>query len=947
VTRRESEVWSLLCEHLTNAEIAARLYISERTVESHVASLLRKLGATDRRSLARRRPPATAAPESAPALPPALALLADPDTFVGRSNERDVLREWWRVAAAGNTIVLFVTGEAGMGKSRLVSEAAAEVHADGGRVLLGACYEDVDEPYGPFAQAILADGERIGPAEAQRRAGDDGEVLALLSTDLRRVLRAPARRPGSGGGDASARAGVLDGIRRWLEASARAGPLLVVIEDLHWSTSTTRDAVRHLARRAGHAPLLVFATARDAKPDLDADLADLLADLERSPVVARIALHGLGRDDVARLAGRASDEGDTILAETHGNPLLVTHLTSDARGGTLPIWLYRRDQSLDDEARAVLDQAAILGADFDADVLAAALDAPLLTVLESLEAAEAAGLVVPLPGRRAGFSFVHAMFRSARYRSLPLRRRLELHARAADALAGLGDDRVLAGRARHACLAVPVSDPALAVELAIEAGTADERSYAYDEAVAHYRRGLEVARALTPPAPAVVADLTIRVGAALHHRGDPEGLPLLLDAARRAEQTGDTTSLVRAAVAIPQFGAVGFVDPMPEGRAVTEAALAALGESSSTARARLLMDLASHWLFVSVADARALARRAEAVARDLHDPDLLGDVLLAARHVFSHPAHIDERVRIGFELETLGRRLGRLPLLLAGIGTQSAAHLERGQLGAWTDGFERFVALLGEHNLGFFRLQAMTYQATRAYLDGDLDRAEDEAGRTLPLSIGIGAGRVYAESMVVSIRRLQARDDELVDRYTRAAARSGDAWYRCSLAAAQARSGRTAAARATMAVLREERFPLREIYPWSVAVTDLAEAAEVAADPDVAAHVLSVGGPFSGRIAVSGPCPNRPFDQALAQAALGAGDAPGAARYASIAVEASRQRGTPVFLARELVFLAEARRRLGDRAESVRPLVGEALALAGPLGLGSVPADVERYRLPT
>ena len=112
--------------------------------------------------------------------------------------------------------------------------------------------------------------------------------------------------------------------------------------------------------------------------------------------------------------------------------------------------------------------------------------------------------------------------------------------------------------------------------------------------------------------------------------------------------------------------------------------------------------------------------------------------------------------------------------------------------------------------------------------------------------------------------------------------------------------------------LCEEGFPIREIYPWSVAVTDLAEASEVAGQPEVAAHVLVVARPDSAGIAVSGPCLNRPFDQALAQAALAVGDNEAAVSYASRAVAASRQRQTPLFLVRELVFLAEARRRGGD-----------------------------------
>ena len=142
---------------------------------------------------------------------------------------------------------------------------------------------------------------------------------------------------------------MLDAICQWLVATAAAAPVLVVIEDLHWSTSTTRDVLRHLARRAGRAPMLVVATTRDSKPDLDADLATLLTELERSATVTRLALHGLDRDEVAELVGASrSAEADTIVAETRGNPLLVTHLTSDVRAGTLPIWLYQRDRRLDD-----------------------------------------------------------------------------------------------------------------------------------------------------------------------------------------------------------------------------------------------------------------------------------------------------------------------------------------------------------------------------------------------------------------------------------------------------------------------------------------------------------------------------------------------------------------------------------------------------------------------
>ena len=99
VSRREADVLELVCRHLTNAEIAARLYISERTVEVPVSSLLRKLGVKDRRQLARQRPPAAPVAD-ARVLPPAIGLLADTATFVGRDDERGQLRRRWELACA-------------------------------------------------------------------------------------------------------------------------------------------------------------------------------------------------------------------------------------------------------------------------------------------------------------------------------------------------------------------------------------------------------------------------------------------------------------------------------------------------------------------------------------------------------------------------------------------------------------------------------------------------------------------------------------------------------------------------------------------------------------------------------------------------------------------------------------------------------------------------------
>ena len=579
-TRRESDVLLLIRENRTNAEIAARLYISERTVESHVSSLLRKLGAHNRHELARHEVPTTvestlpAAVTTRPAIPAMLELLADASTFVGRRAERQLLRRQWQQACAGQTLFVLVTGEAGIGKSRLVSELAVDVYAAGGRVLLGACYEDVDHPYDPFAQVISADAEALSHEEIDPLLDEDREMLRRLSPSLGGPV--PAARDAHRTTSVESEPGlVLDAIEHWLVASVSRVPLLLIVEDLHWSTPSTGAAMRHLVRRAGRHPVLVVVTARDTAPDLDADLGALLADLERSPAVTRVRLDGLDSGDVADMIGGSTVDAEAIVADTGGNPLLITHMPADGLSASLAVMLSRRDELLDDETRTLLDVAATFGSDFDAELLATAVGSSLMRVLESLEHAEAAGLVLPLPERRTQFRFVHALFRSHRYEALTQRRRLEVHAAAAAALASrTWDDRALSERARHACLGVPVGDARTAVDLARDAAHRAEHAYAYDEAASHYRRGLEAARWLDPSDAEAVLDLVVRLAAALHHHGNRQGLPMLYDAANRARDEGNDAALVRVALSFSHFGAsAATADPVPEQLAVIEHAL--------------------------------------------------------------------------------------------------------------------------------------------------------------------------------------------------------------------------------------------------------------------------------------------------------------------------------------------------------------------------------------
>jgi hypothetical protein len=324
-------------------------------------------------------------------------------------------------------------------------------------------------------------------------------------------------------------------------------------------------------------------------------------------------------------------------------------------------------------------------------------------------------------------------------------------------------------------------------------------------------------------------------------------------------------------------------------------------------------------------------------------------VLLGARLVGRHPSRLAEHERIATELERLGDSLPSLALKVCGITGRGGVHRDRGELGPWLALEERATDLLGDLNLPFFQLGGLVSTSTVDYLHGDFDRAEEVVTAMTPLAVAIRhPPRVWWGPIVYANRRMQARDAELVPVIEPLARQDGEVGvYRCSFAAALARAGRLDEARLVLDRFQADGYPVPQNMTWTISLSELGEAAEVAGDRETSEYVLTQAGPYPGHFANTGGHVIRPLDQALAQAALGAGDAAAAAAHAERAVVASRRNQTPAFLARELVFLAEARRRLGASSGEVRPLVREALGVAEPLGARVVAVDVERYGLPT
>jgi len=947
VTRREAEVLAALGKRLTNAEIAAQLYLSERTVESHVSSLLRKLGAPNRLALgelASKRRPKAAAP-----LPAPLELLTDPDGYYGRTAEREQLRELWRSASEGVCRVGVVSGEAGIGKSRLVAELAAEVHQSGGRVLFGADFEDVQRPYEPFVQAIVTDAATLTDVELRARAATSAESIARVVPEL--AERLGVARDALVFDAASALTDSYAGLHGYLRRAAEAGPLLLVIEDVHWATTTTLDALHYIAAVGGHFALLVVLTTRDSAPDVHEAIAAFLSDLSRLPATERVALGGLDEQAVAELIGALGGSADpaTTAAETGGNPLFVREVATGAGGGSLVSLLTRRNRLVDPETSGILDVGAALGAEFDAQFVARMLNRPLVEVIESLDEAEAAGLVARAAGETTRFRFVHALFRSVRYNAIPNAQRVVLHQEITRALAPLGaDDRVVPELARHAAIAAPLGDAVIALDYSMRAATLAEQALAFDEAATHYRRALAVADLLEPPDPHKRLAVSIRLGEVMQGGGQPGYETVLVDAARLARQLGDAQALAEVGWAMVKYGGPRHPSRDAEFVAIAQEALRELGPAPTAARARTLAAASEDLCFTDPLQASVLAHEALAIARRLDDPTTLGHVLLSYRVSAYTPGNAQARHPTADELVAVGRQTGQKAFTMLGLFHRAVSCRAEGELHAANKAADAAVAMGGDRALPPTYAAAVTmFGATREALLGHLDLAEEIANEVWALeSEGFSPMNWYGP-VVLMVRHSQDRLVELLPLIEPAVEQPGiGEIYRAALSVAYATAGRTEEAQTILRSFAETGFSaVPRNFSWLASLLAFAETAELLADQRAANQLLDMLGPYSGLIADLPQTVIGPVDLAIAQVALTAGAVSLAGEAAARAAAASRQRDTPIFRGRELVRLAAARSLSGASPEEIEPFVGEARAIAAETKAALIERELEHYRL--
>lgn len=377
--------------------------------------------------------------------------------FVGRADARARLDQRMARAAKGEGGVVFVAGEPGIGKTRLVTEFAATARSSGVVVTAGRCDESSLFPYQPFVEAIRH-------LHANGVAPDSPGIRLLLPE----LGDPPVVDP------ELARGLLMDAVRSAFRDAAADRPLLVVLDDLHWVDAGSIALLRHLLRELAGTALLVVGTYRDTDIDRTHPFGTLLADLRRLDGVERILLSGLDGSEVRemlertaghQLGSEATGLVATLASGTSGNPFflgeILAHLvesgtlvqvdgqwaaTMDLTSIGLPEGVRdvvgQRLSRLAATTDAVLSVAAVNGRAIDIGVLQKVADVEPDAVVLAIDEAVVAGLLVErVEGSQPTYEFSHALVRHTLLEEMTTARRLRIHARMAEAYARRAERR--------------------------------------------------------------------------------------------------------------------------------------------------------------------------------------------------------------------------------------------------------------------------------------------------------------------------------------------------------------------------------------------------------------------------------------------------------------------------------------------------------------------------
>ena len=563
--------------------------------------------------------------------------------FVGRASELQTLLAAADSAMSGRATLVLVGGEAGVGKSRLVAEAARELRDRGWLVLEGGTVALGDEglPFGPIVEALR---DLVREVDAARIAAAAGASLPELARLVPELSTGAPQAPGPTAQSEWLQVRIFDGLLRLLGRLGETSPVLLVIEDLHWADRSTRDLLAYLARNGRDERLLVVATFRTDELHRRHPLTPWLAEAERQPRVERVDVGRFERPELVELLTGITGEGpspslvDSIARRSDGNAFFAEELVAafDATGArrerlpeTLRDVLLVRLAAASESAQRLVQIAAVAGREVDHEVLADVCGLTETEMVAALHEAVAAQLLVVDRDRtEERYRFRHALSQEAAYDELLPAERRRIHGAYASAIAARpgGDGAASASRlvelAHHWMAA---HDPKRALEATIAAGDASLTVYAYAEAARQFERAIDLwddVPATDRPPGHDLGDLYDAAGAAAALAGDAtRGIHL----ARRAIELIDGAAapdgdLERRARARDRLGfAAMLAGDTATSIKLLEEAVALLADAPPTlAQARALAGLSANLMLAGrAAESLPYAERAIESARTI------------------------------------------------------------------------------------------------------------------------------------------------------------------------------------------------------------------------------------------------------------------------------------------------------------------------------------------
>jgi DNA-binding SARP family transcriptional activator len=886
--------------------------------------------------------------------------------FAGREVELGQIRgAWSQTLADEHRRAVVIGGDPGIGKTRLVAEAALTVADSGGIVLFGRCEEGLGAPYQPFVEALGAFVAACPTPALEQLVGPLGGELTRLLLELR--SRLPDLDQPVAAEPETERHRLFEAVSELLEKLCARQPVFLVLDDLQWATTPTLLLLRHILTTTRPARLLVTGTYRTTELDRVYPLADVLADLRRHEHVQRINLDGLDERSTISLIMSAADhriasDGLEFLRRVHresgGNPFffwaILTHLVETGmivrREGrwtqavdTLEISLpegirevvSRRLSSLNAEANAILRVAALVGNDFDHRVVAQVAGVSENDAIDTFDLALQAGIVVEVPEVYGRYAFTHDLIRRSLEEELSTTRRVRLHWQIGEVLAGQygEDDRDhLDELARHYTEGALAGDANKACDMARRAGDAALEALAFEEAAAYYDDALTFAEPDDHDRRYV---LFLSRGKALQRAGSHLYREVVEQAVAIARRQGDAHRFAVAAteLQVHAYLNIGGVND-PELRSLLQEALDGLGDSEPAMWARIASMLA---LTLSLSEQReraiALSEDAVSVARESGDDRVLAQVLIDHIWVISGPDTLDQRLALAQEVAGLADHRDHISLINA-HNCLNQAWFELGDLEAG----ERSLAD-GLSAAEFLRqpVLAWGFQAHEAALSmvrGDVEELERRADALLARGTEVGVQHdtvvaVYSRLLFAArfeqgaLGEFEAALEELVKEQP-------DLDWTIALGVVYAETGRLREARAILDQLRGHAVK-RDLTWFPLMMLQSLVVAEVG-DVEMAHTLYDELAPYAGRNSYDGAGTCGPVDLGLGRLAAVLGRLADAERHFDASLTTSLAWRSPIWSAHTYYEHARALSPVPEMQPRVRELVTQCTTVASSTG---------------